>query len=193
MLRGEGSFRRVIETARYLKHKNISFRITATLCELNKDGIFDLADLVKSLGAFQLDIHVMSQKGRAENRHDLTLSPRTWYNIRKQLDKIKYPYPFQISYPIMWYIDSELDNLSGYCDANNGNRLSILPNCECYYCTIAIGFNEYKVQLNKQAISDGIKLYFKNGNLCEVEKRIDTNDEGFNYICRFIKRKTAYM
>ncbi len=192
-LRGDGAFQRVIKTANYLKQKNIPFRVTATLCELNKNGVFALSDFVRSLGAFQLDIHVMSQKGRAERRYDLSLSPVDWYNIRKQLDTTKYPYPFQVSYPLMWYRDSELDDFGSYCDASNGHRLSIMSNCECYYCTIAIGFDEYKIQLNKQAIDLGVNLYSKMENLCEVEKRIETQDEGFNYICRFVKRKTAFI
>ncbi len=191
-LRGHGAFRRVIKTANYLKQKEIPFRVTATLCELNKNGVFDLADLVRSLGAFQLDIHIMSQKGRAENRYDLALSPADWYSIRKKLDTTKYPFPFQISYPLMWYRDSEYDDMKSYCDASNGHRLSIMANCECYYCTIAIGFDEYKIQFDKQAISKGVGLYSKMENLCEVEKRIETKDKGFNYICRFVKRKTSF-
>lgn len=192
-LRGRGSYYRTVETADFLSRRKIPFRITATICNTNKDGIFDLADFSMKMGASQLDLHVMSQKGRAGNRKDLSVSPSDWYCIRKKLDGIKYPYPFHISYPIMWYKGDELKAFQSYCDASQGNRLSIMPNGDCYYCTIAIGFPEYTLKLDDDPVRRCPKLYQKTDSLCDIEKRIATERDNYNYICRFIKRRTTFI
>lgn len=192
-LRGKGSYSRAIHTAEYLKSKGIPFRFTATICSVNKNDIFNLAEMVENLGASQLDIHVMSQKGRAEHKKDMSISPAEWLQIRKQLDNTKFIYPFHISYPLMWYEGEELDCYSNYCDAENGNRLSIMSNCDCYYCTIAIGFEQYTISLFDSPIQKCPGLYQKKSNLCDVEERIETEKDGYKYVCRFVKRKTKYI
>ena len=192
-LRGVGSYNRAVETIKYLISKNIACRVTATICRNNIDDVFHLAEFVKDLGAFQLDLHVMSKKGRAEGRNDLELSPAEWYGVRCMLDNKKFPEPFNISYPIMWYKGDEFEALKNYCDASNGSRLSVMSNCECYYCTISIGFSEYKGDLSPKFIEEGPSLYKKDSNLCNTELKIDTNCTGFKYLCRFYKRKTMFL
>ncbi len=192
-LRGKGAWRRAIDTATYLKTKGIPFRFTATVCAYNQNDIFRLADLVRDLGAEQLDIHVMSQKGRAAGKFEMSLSPAQWLQIRYQLDQKRYPAPFHISYPLMWYQGDELDEYRTYCDAQTGARLSVMSNCDCYYCTISIGFADYMVPLRDLPIERCPKLYSKTENLCDTEKRIETNDDGYGYVCRFVKRKTQFL
>lgn len=191
-LRGKGSWRRALDTSAYLKTKKIPFRFTATVCRYNKEDIFGLADLACQLGAEQLVIHVMSQKGRASGKSDMSITPAEWLDIRRKLDQTKYSAPFHISYPLMWYEGNEMDAYQNYCDGQAGNRLSVMSNCDCYYCTISIGFSEYTVPLNDSPIFNCSKLYAKNDNLCETEKRIGTNEDGYKYICRFVKRRTQF-
>ena len=193
LLRGKGSFVRAVDTAKYLRNKGIPFRFTSTVCTVNKNDIFELADFVNELGAVQLDIHVMSQKGRASDRFDLSISPKDWLTLRKLLDNKCYKFPFHISYPLMWYDGDELDSYYNYCDAQNGNRLSVMSNSDCYYCTIAIGFPNYKTPLQMYPIQNCPKLYSKNDNLCNVEEQINTQNDEMKYVCRFVKRKTNFI
>jgi len=191
-LRGKGAWQRAVDTASYLKKKRIPFRFTGTVCAYNSEDLFSLAELVRSLGAEQLDIHVMSKKGRAAGQEEMSVTPSQWLRLRRQLDKTTYPAPFHISYPLMWYEENELDSQQHYCDAQQGNRLSVMSNCDCCFCTISIGFPEYTVHLNDDPIENGPSLYQKTENLCDTEKRIETFDEGYRYVCRFIKRKTGF-
>ncbi len=193
-LRGKGALSRATETALFLKQKGIEFRVTATICSLNKSHIFSLAQFVYELGAVQLDIHVMSQKGRASSKHELSLAPSDWYSIRCLLDRSKFFYPFNISYPIMWckHDEHDLIQLLNYCDAHEGNRLSVMSDCTCYYCTIAIGFGDFSSPLEEKKICKMKNNYSKLSSLCEVEKRIGTSNDGFLSLCRFIKRRTGY-
>ena len=138
-------------------------------------------------------IHVMSQKGRAAGRHDLSLTAAEWLAIRRKLDTMRYPAPFQISYPLMWYEGDELSEHAHTCDAAAGNRLSVMSNCDCYFCTIAIGFADFTLPLGASPIENCPGLYEKRDNLCEVEKKIETDDGGYKYVCRFVKRTTKFL
>ena len=191
-LRGKGSYRRALDTAKYLIERGIPVRFTATVCTYNKDHLPKLAELVRSIGAEQLDVHVMSKKGRAEGCDELELSPHEWLRIRRALDNTRFPAPFHISYPLMWYEGEELDEVCDYCDAEEGHRLSVMSNYDCYYCTISIGFDEMKVPLSQDPTEKGPTLYKKDGNLCLTERLIATNEEGLKYVCRFVKRRTGF-
>ncbi len=188
-----GSYTRAIDTAKYLHKRNIPIRFTCTVCDANKNHILKLADLVYCLGAEQLDIHVMSKKGRASGNDAMELSPKEWLRIRRMLDETRFPSPFQISYPLMWYEDGELDCLQYYCDASTGQRLSVMSNCECYCCTIAIGFDDAKILLDESPVDNCPSLYSKSEGMCFAEQRILTKNDGLQYVCRFIKRRTRFI
>ena len=192
MMRGSGSFQRAIFAAQYILSKGIQVRFTATITGDNYNGIIQLADFVRELGAFQLDIHVMSLKGRATNIKDKLLSPSKWHDIRCNLDTITYNKPFHISYPIMWYEGKEYEALCSFCDAKKGNRLSIMPNGDCYYCTLSIGEEDPHCSHNK--IADVNAFNFEDVSpLCPIEKAIGTSfDERYKYICRFVKNMTNF-
>ncbi len=196
LLRGYGAYERAVQTIVKLRSLNIPVRVTATITQDNLYDIFRLAEFVQNLDCFQLDIHVMSIKGGARRVPFKEVQPKDWFDVRKQLDVIKFKYPFHISYPIMWVTQDEDLDVREYCDAKIGNRLSIMPNCECYYCTLAIG--EQKPHCMAYAIQP-IDIsrpdfnFTSTAHFCPIERQIGSRlDNNFDYICRFIKRTTGF-
>lgn len=196
-MRGAGSFDKAVEASKLCVKYNIPFRCTATISQKNVDDIYELAVFVKNLGAFQLDLHVMSLMGRASGLAMFDLSAPRWYEERKKLDKLTFADPFHISYPIMWYLDDEYSNFENYCDARTCNRVSTMPDVSSYFCTLTIDDPFYSWSI-LDAVSDkssyvSSKFDFSCiANMCPIEKKLGTQPDKYKYLCRFYKKRTSF-
>lgn len=193
-MRGQEAFSTAVNTIKYALKLGADVRVTATIHQKNKNKLPELIMFLREIGVFQVDFHLMSNNGNAKALRDLGLSPAEYMLLRRELESLHLS-GIGLSFPYIWVeTDSEeYKNNSGYCDICERNRLSIMPNGDCFYCTLAIG--EEKPHGNILRVPDEVskqQCFFDKRGICHCEKQIETpTSTEYGYICRFIKEKVV--
>ena len=190
-MRGIGAYRRAIHTIESALKAEINVRVTATVNNINKEDIPNLMSFLGNMGIFQLDIHLMSFNGKAKYRKDLEIIPQDWIYLREKLEDSR-PSNLAIALPYLWVKrHSEVyAEYHSHCEMISRDRLSIMPNGDYFFCTLAIGEEmPYGNIMNDSNYNDSSVIFSTDG-ICRCERQIGTTiDENYKYICRFIKRK----
>lgn len=191
-LRGKDAFKIAVNTIETALNSGINVRVTTTVNKLNKDYIQDLIYYLQGLGVFQIDFHMMSYNGGAKEHQNLGLAPKEWVQLRSDIQALSFS-NIALSIPYIWVENnSELHNqYCKHCEMQNCDRLSIMPNGDCYTCTLAIG-EELPCGniMNEPPSSININGIFDSHYICRCENQIGTlTSDQYTYLCRFIKQK----
>ncbi len=191
-LRGTGAYKKAINTIKLAIDSGIHVRVTSTINGLNKDNILDTIKELSRMGIFQMDFHLLSYNGNAKKNRNLGLSPMEWVELRKEISSFDHS-GMAISIPYIW-LDSHDPLASEYCEhceMVNFDRISVMPNGDCYLCTLAIGEEAPFCNIvdNFPSLSE-IKADFDKYHICHCERQIGMKEcEKYMYVCRFVKDK----
>ncbi|HEY4294694.1 radical SAM protein [Luteibacter sp.] len=139
LIRGPGTFRYALETARLLCRAGYDIRFICTVSRKNMADCLDLIRLADEIGATLVKYHVFSTIGTGKGDDSAALTPIEWVEFCDLLKQKEGQSRCQIWYQPTY---ARIEDLPGYyeqgyrgCVGRTMDRISIFPDGRCYICS----------------------------------------------------------
>lgn len=181
-IRGEGTFKIVMNTIKELCKKGFDVRIICTVNKVNMEECLNILPLADEFGVTLVKYHIFSGIGKGKKETKWVLNPYEWIEFIRTLSEQKGKYRAKIQYqPAYTLKRKEYRYLAeGYegCIGRKLERASIFPDGRVYVCSYLFDTDlNFATEVNRE-----IRI---NRKFSELDLFIERDDECNN--CEFSK------